>query len=102
MHIDDTDICMFNDGFMCELVVVTKVQRLLNAWHEALRITGGDLKLSKCYCTLQEHRWQNGKCTYSSSTVNTISVSTENSSTVIKHVSFGENENTCRCYNHPF
>ena len=51
-----------------------------------MRFTGGDLKLSKCYWTLQDYQWQNCKCIYSSSTVTTISISTENSSTVIKHV----------------
>ena len=49
MHVDDTDLYVFNDGSMSSLEVVIKAQRLLNAWHEALKFTGGELKLSKCY-----------------------------------------------------
>ena len=54
MHVDDTDLYVINDGFVCALEVVTKAQRLLNVWHGALRFTGRDLKLSKCYWTLQD------------------------------------------------
>ena len=86
MHFNHTNLYVFNDGSMCALEVVSKAQRLLNAWHEALRFTGGDLKLSKCYWRMQEYRWQNEKCTYSSSTVSMISISAENSSTEIRHI----------------
>ena len=39
MHVDDTDLYVFDDGSMRELEVVIKSQRLLNAWHEALKLT---------------------------------------------------------------
>ena len=55
MHVDDTDLYIFNDGLTCTLEVITKAQKLLDAWHEALRFTGGDLKLSKYYWTLQDY-----------------------------------------------
>ena len=45
-YVDDTYLYVFNDGFMYTLEVSTKAQRLLNAWHEELRFTGGYLKLS--------------------------------------------------------
>ena len=31
MHVDDTDLYAFNNGFMCTLELITKAQRLLNA-----------------------------------------------------------------------
>ena len=49
MYVDDTDHYVFNDGSMSALEVVIKAQLLLNFWYEALKFTGGDLKLSKCY-----------------------------------------------------
>ena len=52
IHVDDTDIYVFNYGFIHALELVTKSQRLLNAWYEALRFTCGDSKLSKFYWTL--------------------------------------------------
>ena len=86
MCTDGIDLCVFNDGTMDASAVVLKAQNLLNAWHEALKFTGSDLKLLKCYWTLQDYHWQNGKCTYSCSTINTISISSDNMPKVIKHV----------------
>ena len=45
MYVDDTDLCAFKNGFMGTLEVINKHLRLLNTWHEALRVTGGDLQL---------------------------------------------------------
>ena len=53
---------MFNSGADNAEEVVIKAQRLLDAWHEVLKFTGGDLKLSKCYWTLQDYQWKQGKC----------------------------------------
>ena len=47
MCVDDTDLYVFNDGSMSAQEVVIKAQKLLNAWHEALKYTEGDLKLFK-------------------------------------------------------
>ena len=49
MHVDATGLYVFNNGFMGALEVITKGQRLLKAWHEALISTVEDLKLTKCY-----------------------------------------------------
>lgn len=59
---DDTDLYVFNSSTDTAEEVVTKAQRLLDAWHEILKCTGGDLKLSKCYWTLQDYQWKQGKC----------------------------------------
>ena len=56
MYVDYTDLYAFNDGFMCTIEIVIKAQMLLNAYHEALRFIDRDLKLSKCYWTLQDYR----------------------------------------------
>ena len=56
MYIDDTDLYVFNDGSLDVSKVVLKAQQLLDTWHTALKFTGGDLKLSKCYWTLQDYQ----------------------------------------------
>ena len=86
MHVDDTDLYVFNDRSMSSLIVVIKAQRMLFAWYEALKFTGGYLKLFKCYWNFQDYLWQNGKCSYSSSKVSTIDISTESSSILIDNV----------------
>ena len=62
IFVDDTDLYVFNSGADNAEDVVIKAQRLLDAWHEVLKFTGGDLKLSKCYWTLQDYQWNQGKC----------------------------------------
>ena len=63
MHVDDTDLHVFNEDFVDSATLVKKAQQLLDSWHEALHFTGGDLKVSKCYWTLQDYHWTNRKCT---------------------------------------
>ena len=62
VFVDDTDLHVFNSGADAAKEVVIKAQRLLNTWHEILKFTGGDLKLSKCYWALQDYKWKHGKC----------------------------------------
>ena len=62
IFVDDTDLHVFNSGSDSAEEVVIKAQRLLDAWHEVLKFTGGDLKLSKSYWTLQDYQWKQGKC----------------------------------------
>jgi len=56
IFIDDTDLCIFNCRVDVTEDLVYKAQKLLDAWHRILRFTGGDLKLSKCYWTLQDYQ----------------------------------------------
>ena len=49
IFVDDTDLYVFNSGSENTEKVVIKGQQLLDAWHDILKFTGGDLKLSKCY-----------------------------------------------------
>ena len=86
MYADDTDLYVFNDGTMDASAVVSKAQKSLDVWHEALKFTGSDLKLQKCYWTLQDYHWHNGKCTFSCSTTNTICITSNNVPKVINHV----------------
>ena len=62
IFVDDTDLYVFNSGSDTTEEVVMKGQQLLDAWHDILKFTGGDLKLSKCYWTLQDYQWSQGKC----------------------------------------
>ena len=86
MYVDDTEFYVFNDGTMDASTVVSKAQNLLNAWHEALKFTGGELKLPKCYWTLQDYHWHNSRCTSSCSTTSTICINSNNVPKVINHV----------------
>ena len=71
---------------MSALEVVIDVQQLLNVCNEVLKFTGGDLKLSKCYWTLQDYMWQHRTRSCYSSTVRTICISSKILSMVIDHV----------------
>lgn len=62
MFADDADLYVFNSGIETTKEIVVKAQKFLNAWHNILTITGGSLKLSKCYWTLQDYQWHQGKC----------------------------------------
>ena len=56
MFVDDTDLHAFNSGTETDKELVTKAQKLLDALHNILAITGGNLKLSKYYWTLQDYQ----------------------------------------------
>ena len=52
MYIDYTDFFLFNNGYEDTPTIVTRAKHLLSLWHMALRISGGDLKLTKSSWTL--------------------------------------------------
>ena len=76
---------MLNSSFDITQDIVLKAQHLLNAWNEALKFTGGDLKLSKCFWTLHDYSLQDSVCTCIELTSNLISIIVKNSNTKIKH-----------------
>ena len=49
IHVNVIDLYTFNDGSDYALSLVVKAQWLLDALHLVLRVTRGDLKLSKYY-----------------------------------------------------
>ena len=49
LYIDNTDLYVFNSSCDSTKEVVQKAQNLLNTWYKVLKVTGGNLKLSKCY-----------------------------------------------------
>ena len=53
--IDGIDLYEFDEGGNSAEVLVVKIQLLLNAWHQVLKVTSRELKLSKYYWTLQDH-----------------------------------------------
>ena len=53
---DDADLYIFNSGAETTEELVVKARRLLDASHNILTFTGGNLKLSKCYWTLQDYQ----------------------------------------------
>ena len=55
IFINDTDLYVFNSGSDTIEEIILKAQRLLDAWHHILQFIGGDLKLSKCYWTIQDY-----------------------------------------------
>ena len=56
LHIDDTNLGMFNSGCDSTKELVQKVQTLLNIWYKVLKVTGSDLKLSKYYWKLHNYQ----------------------------------------------
>ena len=87
LHVDNTDLYVFNSGTDAITDVVFKAQRLLNAWHEALKFAGGDLKLVKCYWNLQAYSCKDGVHKCNATTSESISVTDKKDNTAIKHVS---------------
>ena len=67
-HVNDTDlnVLVFSNKPFFE--VITESQNLINALNLALKASGGDLKLEIFFWTLQEHSWNNHKCTLEKST----------------------------------
>ena len=61
MCADDTDSYVFNIGSGSTKGIVDKTQKLLNDWHEVLKLTGDDLKLSKCYWKTHDFQWRSRK-----------------------------------------
>ena len=49
LFVNDTDLNIENNGSEMEIDVINRVQLTLMAWHQALVITRGELKLEKCY-----------------------------------------------------
>ena len=56
IFVDDTNLYVFNSGSEMTEELVLKAQRLLDTWHFILKFTEGDLKLLKCYSTLQDYQ----------------------------------------------
>ena len=55
LHIDNTNLHVFNSSCDSTKEVVQKVQNLLNVWHKVLKVTGSNLKLSKFYWMLHDY-----------------------------------------------
>ena len=66
-------------------MIFRKVQSLVTSWHEDLKITSGDLKLAKCYWTLQDYTCHNGECIFMTTNSETIHMSQDNSSANVDH-----------------
>ena len=75
IFVDDTNLYVFNSGSDTTEEIVLKAQCLLDAWHHILQFTGGDLKLSKCYWTLQDYQWKQGQCQMLSDTIHYLHIS---------------------------
>ena len=68
LYVDNIDIVALNQGRELEEEVVARAQLLLDHWQFALQLTGGELKFSKCFWTLQSYTWKNGQCEISKNT----------------------------------
>ena len=60
MYIDDTDLFIFNTGSESEQEIAERAQKLLDTWHFALKLSGGDLKLEKSSWLLLLYQWIEG------------------------------------------
>ena len=45
LHVEETDLYVFNSSSDSAKDAVDKAQKLLNSWYKVLKVTGGDLKL---------------------------------------------------------
>ena len=60
-HVDETDLNVLNLNQKLTLEVIEEAQALLFAWQFALQVSGGELKLEKCFWTLQDYLWRNDR-----------------------------------------
>ena len=65
----------------------SRVQKTLDLWRFALYLTGGDLKLQKCYWTLFNYEWTNDRCYLKEKIDVSITLNTTNSLHLITHSS---------------
>ena len=86
IFVDDADLHVFNSGSETTEELVVKAQRLLDAWHHILTFTGGNLKLSKCYWTLQDYQWQQGRCSMTTSTTHKLHIDVSGQRKEITHL----------------
>ena len=77
-HTNDTNLCVFDLGSDEKIEVLMKYQSLLNSQYGALKSTWRYFKLSKWYQTLQYYLWQDGDCTHSTTTSETIYIQNNN------------------------
>ena len=61
LYVDDTGLITLNRGDELEKEVVDRVQILLDRWQIALNIPGRELKLEKCFWSIQDYNWKKGK-----------------------------------------
>ena len=60
---DDADLKIDNKVNESTNKIIHRAQAILTAWHQALHISGGELKLEKCYWTLQYYVWRDNVAT---------------------------------------
>ena len=53
LHVDNTNLVAIKRSNESEAEIITRAQLVLDYWQEGLTITGGELKLSKCFWTIQ-------------------------------------------------
>jgi len=58
LFVYDTDLKIDNNGNETAIEVILRAQIILTAWHHALQFTSGELKLDKCYWTMQDFEWK--------------------------------------------
>ena len=63
LFINDTDLHIENSGRESNRKMINWAQTILNTWYQALRLTGRELKLDKCYWIMQSYVWKDNKIT---------------------------------------
>ena len=59
---------------------------MIDTWHAVLQLTGGDLKYSKCYWTLQDYQWNNGVCFLKIDTDKTLLLTDNGNRKALEHI----------------
>ena len=62
LYVDDTDLVAMSNGNKIAKEVAKRAQKLLDCWQQALNFTGGELKLEKCFWTIQDYKQKAGQC----------------------------------------
>ena len=92
LYVDDTNIIALNSGLELAEEVMTRAQLLLDRWQYTLQVTGGELKFSKCYWTLQSYSWKNGRYTLNSESLFTILIIDRDKRVPIEHIALQKSQ----------
>ena len=87
---DDTDLVTFDNEKELAMEVVTRAQLVLDTQHQALTFTGGNLKLNKCFWTIQDFMQKNRKYNLQEETPFQITILQEEKRVLIKYLTLSE------------
>lgn len=77
LFVDNTNLIIMGTKDDSEMTVHTRLQSAIHYWNKILRVSGGALKLEKCYWYFARFRWENGLWSPATDTLPPILLNTD-------------------------